>query len=114
MPCNMNVLCRFPDPRDPTTLADTTDTPERTTVEGAIRPSLVHCPQDRLPVPACTENTQNREVTMFDTVDDQMLGTWMDANGRIKLGAFARHFRHEEQPIEGIFQDVGIAVGLLD
>ena len=38
----------------------------------------------------------------------------MNADGWIELRTLTRHLRHEKQSIEGIFEDVCLAVGLRD
>ena len=50
----------------------------------------------------------------LNTVNDEMLGAGMYANRRRERQTLSRHFRHEEQLLEGVLQDVGVAISLLD
>ena len=65
-----------------------------------------------MPILPRSQHAQNNQLISFDPINDQMLSTGMDADGRIEFWALTGHLWHEEQPIERIFYDIGIAVGL--
>jgi hypothetical protein len=59
------------------------------------------------------EDAEDDEVVALDSIDDHVLGAGMGADRRIEFRALARDPGHRHERVEGGFERVRVAVGLL-